>query len=98
MNVQSTQLKVPDNRPEDRPLERHHIGRRLIGNTVTEAGCRLITAVMSLIVVPVVVGKVGVSGYGVWEATLALASLSTLFLGAISGTLLWSISRANGIG
>src|SRR6478736_6028911 len=48
--------------------------------------------------IPVLVSKLGMSGYGSWEALLALASLSSVFQFAISGTLVWRVSHAYGEG
>jgi len=59
---------------------------------------RVVTACLSLATIPVLVSRLGVVGYGTWEALLALASLASLFQVAVSGTLVWRISEAYGIG
>jgi O-antigen/teichoic acid export membrane protein len=74
------------------------VGRAIAQNTALIAVCRLATAVSALVVVPVVVSTLGVSGYGVWEAMLAVASLSLMFQGAISSTAIWQASAAYGAG
>lgn len=79
-------------------LLRSHIERRFIENGGLIAATRVITASLSLLTIPVVVAKLGVAGYGTWEALLALATTASIFQGAISGTLLWRVSEAFGRG
>lgn len=74
------------------------MGKALAQNTALIAACRLATAVSALLVVPVVLGKLGVAGYGTWEAIAAVSSLSLMFQGAISATAIWQASTAFGAG
>jgi O-antigen/teichoic acid export membrane protein len=57
---------------------------------------RAVTAGLSLATIPILVSYLGVAGYGAWEALLALATLTSLFQTAISGTLIWRVSDAYG--
>lgn len=77
-------------------LSRARIEQRLLANSGLIIAARGVTACLSLATVPVLVSRLGVAGYGTWEALLALASLTSLFQGAISGTLVWRVSEAYG--
>ena len=72
------------------------IERRFRANSGLILAMRLVTAALSLAVIPVLVVNFGVDGFGTWEATLALASAASLFQAAISGTLVWRMSNAFG--
>jgi O-antigen/teichoic acid export membrane protein len=74
------------------------ISQRLARNSAVAMACRVITAFISLATIPIVVGKLGVVSYGIWETLIAVASLSILFQSAISNTLLWKVSKSFGIG
>jgi O-antigen/teichoic acid export membrane protein len=74
------------------------IERRFRSNSALIIAMRLVTAGLSLAVVPVLVTHFGVEGFGVWEAVLALAGAASLFQAAISGTLVWRASDAFGRG
>lgn len=52
--------------------------------------------VVSLVGVPVIISKLGLTGYGIWETILALSASTTLLLGPLTGTLLWRGSLAYG--
>jgi len=54
------------------------------------------TASLSLVVIPVVVARLGVAGYGTWEAIIACATLAAMFQGALTGTMVWRTSQAFG--
>lgn len=73
------------------------IGRRLAINSGTIAVCRLIQAVVAIVAVPVVIHKLGLAGYGVWETIVALSASATLLMGPLTGTLLWRASTAHGV-
>jgi len=77
-------------------LSRARIERRFVANSGLIIAARIVTACLSLAVVPVLVFRFGVAGYGTWEALLALATLTSIFQTAISGTLVWRISEAYG--
>ena len=79
-------------------LSRARIEQRLLANSGLIIAARIVTACLSLATIPVLVSRLGVAGYGTWEALLALASLTSMFQGAISGTLVWRVSEAYGRG
>ena len=79
-------------------LSRAGIERQFLANSGLIVAARVVTACLSLATIPVVVSRLGVAGYGTWEALLALASLTALFQAAISGTLVWRVSEAYGRG
>ena len=83
---------------EGEGLSRARIEQRFLANSGLIIAARVVTACLSLATIPVLVSRLGVVGYGTWEALLALASLTSLFQVAISGTLVWRISEAYGRG
>lgn len=72
--------------------------RKLFANSALMLVCRVVTIIVSLISVPIIVSNLGLGGYGTWEAILAVSALSTVFQGAVSGTLLWRMSATYGTG
>lgn len=72
------------------------IEQRFRINSALIVAARVVTASLSLATIPVVVSRVGVAGYGTWEALLAVAGLAPLAQSAIGGTLVWRISEAYG--
>lgn len=74
------------------------LGKRLAINSGTTAVCRVVQAVVMVVAVPVVISKLGLAGYGVWETIVALSASATLLLGPLTGTLLWRGSLAHGSG
>jgi O-antigen/teichoic acid export membrane protein len=70
--------------------------RRFLTNTGVILPARVLSAAVSLVTVPVVVWKLGIGGFGIWEASLAFSSLSSLFFMPLGGTLLWKASAAFG--
>jgi O-antigen/teichoic acid export membrane protein len=81
---------MPDNN------SREHIRRRLYQNSAVTLACQLVTTVAALIIVPFIIGTLGIDGYGIWESVLAASMLIAMFQTAIRGTLLWKISGAYG--
>jgi O-antigen/teichoic acid export membrane protein len=79
-------------------LSRARIEERFRTNSGLIIATRVITFSLSLVTIPVLVSRLGVSGYGVWEALFACASLGSMFQVPISGTLVWRISEAYGQG
>jgi len=79
-------------------VSRADIEQRFRANSGLIIAARIVTFCLSLLVIPVLVSRFGVSGYGTWEALLALATLTALLQTAISGTLVWRISEAFGQG
>ena len=79
-------------------LSRALIEQRFRVNSKLIIAARVVTASLSLATIPVLVSRLGVEGYGIWEALLALATLSSVFQLAISGTLVWRVSEAYGRG
>jgi O-antigen/teichoic acid export membrane protein len=74
------------------------IGKRLAINSSTTALCRVVQAVVMIAAVPVVISKLGLAGYGVWETIIALSVSATLLMGPLTGTLLWRAAVAHGAG
>jgi O-antigen/teichoic acid export membrane protein len=81
---------------QDEGVSRRHIARRLVENSGLIVAARAVTASLSLATIPVVVARLGLAGYGVWEALLAMASLAGMFQSALTGTLVWRVSAAYG--
>ena len=79
-------------------MSRAGIEQQFRTNSGLIVATRIVTAGLSLVMIPVLVSRLGVAGYGTWEALLALASLSSVFQLAISGTLVWRVSDAFGQG
>jgi len=69
---------------------------RLARNSAMYAAARVIVSTSSLLVVPVIVSRLGIHGYGVWECLLAVAGISTVAQSATGATLLWRMSAAFG--
>lgn len=67
--------------------------RRLLRNSATMMVSKIISAAISLLMVPVVISRLGIVGYGIWEAVLAVAMIGAMFQNAITGTLLWKAAR-----
>jgi O-antigen/teichoic acid export membrane protein len=88
----------PPTRNTDDRLSRALIEQRFRVNSKLIILARIATAGLSLATIPVLVSRLGVAGYGTWEALLALATLSSLFQLAINGTLVWRVSAAYGTG
>jgi O-antigen/teichoic acid export membrane protein len=70
----------------------------LIRNAGGLAASRFAAAIASLIAVPVIIHHLGLVAFGTWELLVAVASLSTVVTGPLSGTLLWRMSLAWGQG
>jgi len=79
-------------------LSRRHVEQRFLANSGLIIAARMITASLSIATIPVLVARFGVAGYGTWEALFALATLTSIFQAAISGTLVWRVSEAYGSG
>ncbi|MHB8837656.1 MAG: lipopolysaccharide biosynthesis protein [Gemmatimonadaceae bacterium] len=73
-------------------------GRRLFANSALIVASRVLTATLSLLAVPIVIRRLGIEGFGAWEALLACASIGWILQGSISGTLVWRTSIAFGAG
>ncbi len=78
-------------------MSRRHIQQRLVENSGLIMAARVVTASLSLAVIPVIVARLGLSGYGAWESLLAVSSLASMFQGAISGALTWRVSATFGV-
>jgi O-antigen/teichoic acid export membrane protein len=79
-------------------LSRARIEQQFRTNSGLIVATRIVTAGLSLVMVPVLVSRIGVAGYGTWEALLALASLASVLQLPISGTVVWRVSDAYGQG
>ncbi len=72
------------------------IRRNLLKNSLGILISRFLTMAVSFLSVPIILGKLGISGYGTWEAIVAVSAFCNIFQGLITGTLLWMISNAVG--
>jgi O-antigen/teichoic acid export membrane protein len=79
-------------------VSRARIEQQFRTNSGLIVATRIVTAGLSLVMVPILVSRIGVAGYGTWEALLALASLGTVFQLPISGTVVWRVADAYGQG
>ena len=59
---------------------------------------RILTTIVAFICIPIVVGKLGIAGFGTWESIIAVAALCNIFQATISGTVLWLVANAYGTG
>ena len=60
------------------------------------AACRGVSSVFALLTVPVIITKLGVVGFGIWEAIFSVALLCSLMQSATINTMLWQMSNAYG--
>jgi O-antigen/teichoic acid export membrane protein len=58
--------------------------------------CRILSVAATLCLVPFVVSRVGIAGYGMWETIVSLTGILYLMQSVMSGTLLWWMSQAYG--
>lgn len=72
--------------------------RAIVRSSTTIGATRIATAVLGLVTVPVIISKLGVTGFGVWESILAIATLVTTWQGTVTGTLMWRMSGEYGAG
>lgn len=72
------------------------IRRGLFRNSGLIAACRFISASASLLSVPVIIGRLGIVGYGVWETMLSAAMITTILQNTVNSTMLWRLSAAYG--
>ncbi len=72
-------------------------GSSVLKNSIGIFISRILTTVVAFISIPIIVQKLGIEGYGVWESIIAISVISNVFQGSISGVLLWLVSNAYGI-
>src|ERR1035438_9338852 len=89
---QLTVTTAPTTHRMDATAVRH----RLLQNSLLVGLSRLLSMCTALISVPIIVAKLGLTGYGGWEVLMAIAAISTSFQTIISGTLVWKMSAAYG--
>jgi O-antigen/teichoic acid export membrane protein len=70
--------------------------KQLLVNSALLGLSKFISTGISLMTVPFVLSRLGLSGYGSWEAMMAMAALITVFQTTVSGTLVWKMSMAYG--
>jgi O-antigen/teichoic acid export membrane protein len=75
-----------------------NIRKQLFINSGLLGLSRILSTCTSLVTVPVVLSKLGLDGYGSWEAMMAIAALVMVFQTTINGTLVWKMSGAYGNG
>jgi len=71
--------------------------RQLLKNSTGILISRVLTTLVAFISIPIIVGELGIEGYGTWESILAVSLLTNIFQGTMSGTLLWLVSNAFGL-
>lgn len=71
---------------------------QLTRNSACIASSRVMMAVLTLLAMPVLISRLGLAGYGVWEIILTITGFSMLWQGPMSGALLWAASNAYGAG
>lgn len=72
--------------------------RSVLSNAGLTTSFRVGALVLSVATVPAVLARVGMSGYGGWEATLAVANLGQVFVTALYSTQIWRLSDLLGRG
>lgn len=72
------------------------IQRNIYNNGLFILFARILSLLASLIIVPVIIDKLGINGYGKWESILALTSIVTIITSAISQTLTWQVALSYG--
>ncbi len=87
---------VPEATPSAESGHFQHVRRQLYVNSGLLGLSRFLSTCTSLVTVPVVLTRLGMSGYGTWESMMAIAALITVFQTTISGTLIWKMSTAYG--
>ena len=60
------------------------------------AACRAVSAVFPIVIVPFIIAKLGIIGYGTWEALLSAATFCAFGQSATVNTMLWQMSNAYG--
>jgi O-antigen/teichoic acid export membrane protein len=70
--------------------------RQLLINSAGMVMARAAGLLTLVISVPVIVGRLGPVGFGVWDAMLAIAGITMIFQTVVSGTVLWRISANYG--
>jgi O-antigen/teichoic acid export membrane protein len=74
------------------------VRKQLFINSGLLGASRVLSTCTSLVTVPVVLSRLGLKGYGSWEALMAIATLVMVFQTTINGTLVWKMSGAYGNG
>ena len=78
------------------PAEFTTVRNQLFINSGLLGLSRFLSTCTSFVTVPVVLSRLGLAGYGGWEAMMAIAALVTVFQTTINGTLVWRMSAAYG--
>ncbi|HEY3414484.1 MAG TPA: lipopolysaccharide biosynthesis protein [Armatimonadota bacterium] len=73
-------------------------GRKLIGNSMVIGASRAVSILTFVIITPVVIARLGLQAYGVWEILLALTAWLAVFDVGISGAILRFASEAKAKG
>lgn len=71
---------------------------RFMRNSATAMVCRVIGGLMAFVAVPLIVGGLGLNGYGAWETIAAAVLTAAIFQQALSAALLARVSRSFGAG
>jgi O-antigen/teichoic acid export membrane protein len=78
------------------PVEFTNVRRQLFLNSGLMGASKVLSTCTSLVTIPLVLSRLGLGGYGGWEAMMAIAALGTVFQTTISGTLVWKMSAGYG--
>jgi len=70
----------------------------LFRNSALALVCRVVTALSAFCIIPFIISRLGIAGYGVWETLIALGGILFVLQNIISNTLLWWMSQAYGRG
>jgi O-antigen/teichoic acid export membrane protein len=70
----------------------------LYRNSALALASRIITALATLCLVPFIILRLGIAGYGIWESIVSFGIILFILQNVISNTLLWWMSQAYGRG
>ena len=82
----------------DEHSERQAVWDGLFRNSALALLCRIISALAAFGLIPFVIQRLGIAGYGIWETIVSLGYILFLLQNVISSTLLWWMSQAYGRG
>lgn len=71
---------------------------QIFKNAGVTLACRVLSIVLSLVTVPAIISRVGMKGYGSWEAVLSVSTLTAQLVIVLQITMLWRVSHLVGKG
>lgn len=72
------------------------IQNKIYKNSLVILISRILNLLAGLLIVPILINKLGVEGYGIWESIIAIATFSTVIMVSINQTLTWRMSISYG--